>query len=82
MSSDEAWAAAQHASAGFTIVAGCGSTVGGLVLALVALLAQSPAGLSDVASAITLVTAAWAAGWAIAGGVAGQRAAREITRPG
>ena len=80
LSSDAAWNAAQRASASFTIVAGCGAAFGGLVLALVALLGENPAGLADVASTIALATAGWASGWAIAGGVAGQRAAQKNTR--
>jgi hypothetical protein len=80
MSSDEAWNAAQRSSALFTIVAGCGAMVGGLALGVVVLVGSNPATLFDVASTIAFVTAAWAAGWAIVGGVAGQRAARDITR--
>lgn len=80
LSSDAAWNAAQRASASFTIVAGCGAAFGGLVLALAAILGENPAGLADVASTIALATAAWASGWAIAGGVAGQRAAEKTTR--
>lgn len=80
MSSDEAWDAAQRASAGYTIVAGWGAAVGGVALAVVVLLGGGPDALPRAVLATTLVTAAWAAGWAIAGGVAGQRAAREITR--
>jgi ABC-type sugar transport system permease subunit len=81
MSSDEAWHAAQRASAGFTLLAGCGAIAGGLVVAVVVLVGRDSLPLPDVASTLVLVTAAWAAGWAIAGGVAGQHAARGITLP-
>jgi CBS domain containing-hemolysin-like protein len=81
MSSDEAWNVSQRTSAGYIIIAGCGPAVGGLVLSVVLLVGVGPSAPSGVASTIALSTAAWAAGWVIAGGVAGQRAARDITGP-
>ncbi|KRA23685.1 hypothetical protein ASD65_04025 [Microbacterium sp. Root61] len=78
LASDAAWFAGQAASAGHTATAGWGTLIGGLAVTAVALLTLPYEVAMTIYTVLTLGTAAWLLGWAIAGGAAGQRAAQAV----
>ena len=90
LSSDEAWYSAQRAAAPRTRIAGLGAVIGGAATAGLGLLGLSLDTTMVACAILALMSSVWLIAWVIAGGAAGERAARDavdgpatdLTRPG